>query len=271
MSLYTGLGTFAVVYTPRFTPNRTPTGQRLSYYYPMTPEGGGIVGEPDYTFSADLPKAEFKNGEVAGKFSRYFGSADVSLYGYYGFYKNPMGFDMVGMSAYYPKLNVYGASVRTPILGGIVWLEGGYFDSRDDADGDDPMIPNSKISALVGFERPFGSNLTANLQYQYETMMDYNKYLETLPDGMTEKDEVYHLLTTRITRMFMMETFSLSAFVFYSPNEEDMYGRFLASYKYSDAVTFALGANIFDGQKEYTSFGSFQKNDNIYLKVTYGY
>lgn len=271
MALYTGIGTFDVIYTPRFTPNRIPTGERLSYYYPMTPEGGGIVGAPDYLFEASLPEAKYKNGELAGRYSRYFGNADVALYGYRGFYKNPVGFDLFNMSAYYPKLNLYGASVRMPALGGIAWFEGGYFDSRDDTDGDDPMIPNSKISTLIGFERQIGSNLTANIQYQNETMTNHDKYLETLPVGIAEMEKTYHLLTSRITQLFMMETLSFSAFAFYSPNEEDFYGRFLTSYKYSDALTLSFGANIFDGQMVYTSFGAFQKNDNIYLKITYGY
>lgn len=271
MSFYSGAGDISVVYTPRFTPNRIPIGERLSYYYPMTPDGGDIVGAPDYLFEAGLPEAKYKNGELAGRFSRYFGNVDVALYGYRGFYKNPAGFDMSSMSAFYPKLNLYGASVRVPAFGGIVWLEGGYFDSRQDPNGEDPLIPNSKISTLIGFERQFGPNLTANIQYQNEMMIDYDKYLETIPDDTAEMDETYHLLTSRVTQMFMMEILSLSVFAFYSPNEEDFYGRFLTSYKYSDAVTLSLGANIFDGQNEHTSFGSFQKNDNIYLKVTYGY
>ncbi|MCP4706144.1 MAG: hypothetical protein GY865_16215 [candidate division Zixibacteria bacterium] len=271
MSMYTSAGDISIVYSPRFTPNRTPTGERLSYFNPMTPSGGEIVGAPDYLFEENLPESNYKNGELAGRFSRYFGNADVALYGYRGFYKNPVGFDMTTMTGYYPRLNVYGASVRMPVFGGIAWIEGGFFDSRDDVDGNNPMIPNSKISALVGFERQIGSNLTANIQYQNEKMVDFDKYVATLPVGMVESDETYHLLTTRITQLFMMETLSLSAFVFYSPNEEDFYGRFLTNYKYSDAVTLSLGANIFDGKMEYTSFGTFQKNDNIYLKVTYGY
>jgi hypothetical protein len=271
MSLYTKAGTLAMVYTPRFTPNNIPTGERLSYFNPMTADGGGIVGAPDYLFEADSPEACFENGEIAGRFSRYFGNADLALYGYRGFYKNPVGFNMSTNSAYYPELNIYGASIRMPVLGGIAWLESGYFDSREDTDGENPMIPNSKISSMIGFERQFGPNLTANIQYQNEIMADYDTYVENLPNGMAEQDETYHLLTTRVTQLFMMETLSISAFVFYSPNEEDFYGRFMTSYKYNDAVTLSLGANVFDGQEEYTSFGSFQKNDNIYFKVTYGY
>ncbi len=265
---YSDLGTFNLVYTPRFTPNRIPTGERLSYYNPMA---GSIVGGEGYLFEGRMPEPEFENGEFAARFSRYFGSADFALYFYKGFYKNPVGMDMAAMEAYYPELNVYGASLRFPVFGGIAWLESGYYDSREDADGDDPTVPNSAVSSMVGFERQLNSSLTANVQYQNEYMLDYETYEETLPEPSPKMDEIYHLLTTRITKLLFMETMTISAFVFYSPNQEDMYGRFSVSYKYTDALTLTVGSNVFTGKCEYTDFGTFQKNDNIYLKITYGY
>lgn len=265
VSYYNPLGDFTIVYSPRFTPNLIPTGERLSYFNPMM---GGIVGGEPY-FEGTMPDAKFENGELAGKFSRYFGTADMALYGYHGFYKNPVG--MTESSAYYPELNVFGASVRMPILGGITWLEGGYYDSREDTDGDNPMIPNSSVKGMIGFERQLNSNLTVNLQYQNEYMLDHDKYVANLGPQMPKMDETYHLITSRITQMLNMETVTISAFGFYSPNEEDFYGRFSVSYKHTDELTLAIGANIFDGTYDYTDFGAFKRNDNAYIKITYGY
>lgn len=268
MTLYTNSGNFTLVYSPRFTPNRIPTGDRLSYYNPLA---GDIVGGTGYIFEPPLPSAKFKNGEFALRFSRYFGSADFALYGYHGFYKNPVAIDAVTMTPYYPKLNAIGASLRMPLLNGIGWLETGYYNSDNDENGDEPLIPNSSLSNLVGFEKQVATNLTINFQYQNEFMLDHDAYLSTLPAGFTEMDKVYHLLTSRITKLLRMETVTLSGFVFYSPSEEDFYGRFSVSYKYTDALTLSGGANLFDGSKLYTDFGAFQKNDNIYIKLTYGY
>nr|MBN2277979.1 hypothetical protein [candidate division Zixibacteria bacterium] len=267
-SFYSAPGTFNIVFTPRFTPNRIPTGERLSYYNPMA---GEIVGGSDYYFEGRMPEAEFKNSEIAARFSRYIGTADLALYFYHGFYKNPTGIDMMAMEAFYPRLNVYGTSVRMPILGGIAWLESGYFDSRDDNSGDDPTVPNSQLSSLIGFERQLTSTLTANLQYQNKYMIDHDKYVNSLVPGMIRVDEMYHLITARITQLLLMETVTISAFGFYSPSDEDFYGRFSVSYKYTDALTLAAGANIFDGTEDYTDFGAFKQNDNVYIKITYGY
>lgn len=32
-----------------------------------------------------------------------------------------------------------------------------------------------------------------------------------------------------------------------------------------------LGGNIFTGKDLFTQFGSYQRNDNVYLKFTYGF
>jgi len=172
----------------------------------------------------------------------------------------------------YPKLNLYGASIRGPLLGGIIWLESGFYDSRDDADGTDPLMPNSQLAGLFGFERQVATNLTANVQWQVEHMLDYDLYrMQNEAAGRYVRDEARHLVTSRITKLLADELLTLSGFVFFSPTDKDTYVRLSASYKYSDEITLAAGANIFDGKYEATDFGQFQKNDNAYLKVTYGF
>ena len=69
----------------------------------------------------------------------------------------------------------------------------------------------------------------------------------------------------------MDENLTLSTFVFVSPTDEDAYVRLYVGYKYTDEVTLAAGGNIFSGSHLNTDFGQFQKNDNAYLKITYGF
>lgn len=274
---YGPLGDLALVWTPRFEPNRLPTGDRLSYYNPFA---GGIVGtgiSPMYHFDVPLPEAEFRNGEIAARLSRTIGSFRASLYAYHGFYKNPVAArgvmvdtSMV-MMPYYPELNVFGASLRGATMGGVLWLEGGYFDSREDPDGDDPLVPNSSVTGLFGFERQIATNLTANIQWQLDYMLDHGLFVLQQQPGVVVRDEVRHLLTSRVTKLAMDENLTLSAFGFYSPSDEDGYVRLSASYKQSDEVTITVGGNIFAGEYENTEFGQFQKNDNAYLKLTYGF
>lgn len=273
MTWYNPVGALDFVWTPRFEPNRLPTGASLSYFSPLA---GQIVGtglnndSTDYYFDVPTPKAKFENGEFAARLSKQLGYFNLAGYFYKGFYKNPMG--MVDMVPVYPRLNVYGTSLRGQMAGSILWLEVGYYDSRDDSDGSDPMMPNSSLTGIIGFERQIATNLTVNAQWQVDMMFDHDSYeAGQVLMGAYIRDEVKHLITSRITKLLVDETLNLSGFVFYSPSEEDLYIRLNAEYKYTDELTLAIGANIFDGKNEATDFGQFQKNDNSYLKVTYGF
>ena len=268
MEYYNPLADLAVVWTPRFEPNRLPTGRVLSYYDPLM---GEIVGV-EATGQPVLPPAKFDNSEIAARLSRQIGAFNAALYFYRGFYKNPNGYDLALQSAIYPRLNVYGASARGSVAGGVFWLEGGYFHSRDDEKRDNPFLPNSSLTWLAGYERQVAANLTANLQWQADYMLDYDTYQsQQSAGGGYVRDEVRHLLTSRITKLLNSELLMLSGFVFYSPTDEDAYVRLLAEYKYSDEVRLAIGGNIFAGKHEASEFGQFQRNDNVYVKMTYWY
>ena len=134
------------------------------------------------------------------------------------------------------------------------------------------MMPNSSVSGLLGFERQVATNLTANIQWKADYMLDHNIYeMQQQAVGAYVREELRHLLTSRITKLLNSELLTLSGFMFYSPSDEDLYARLSASYKYTDEVTLTLGGNFFDGNNESTEFGQFQLNDNIYAKMTYGF
>jgi len=124
---------------------------------------------------------------------------------------------------------------------------------------------------MVGFERQVAANLTVNGQWQIDYMTDYDTFVLQQPEGACIRDEVRHLLTSRITKRLNMETVTLSGFVFYSPNDEDIYLRLSTEYKYTDEIILMAGANIFDGNHPNTDFGQFALNDNVFAKVTYGF
>jgi len=264
---YLSAGSISFVWTPRFEPNRLPYGRRLSYYSPMA---GGFVGE-GFFFDPPTPPAKFENGEFAFRFSRQTGGFNTSLYFYKGFYKNPLGFSPTEMTAVYPKVNIWGASIRGSLAGGVLWIESGYFDSRQDSDGDNPYIPNSSLSGLLGFERQVATNLTVNGQWQLDHMFDHELFSAQQAPGAFVRNELRHLLTSRVTKTVNSETIILSGFVFFSPTDEDAYARLSVEYKYSDEISLMAGANAFDGNHANTEFGQFALNDNAYIKVTYGF
>lgn len=268
LEYYTQVGALTLVWTPRFEPNRLPTGRRLSFFDPFSQK---IVG--DMAVEPQLPASKISNSELAVRFNRRLGNFSSSLYFYHGFYKNPLGATIpAGIPLpFYPRLNIYGWSLRGSLGGAILWLEWGWYDSRDDTSGDNPLLPNSSAIALIGFERHVADNLTANLQWQVDILLDYDLHRQSLMVGAYLRNEIKHLLTSRITRLLYSELLTFSGFAFYSPSEEDFYIRLGLSYKHTDELILAAGGNIFDGNNAATDFGQLQLNDNVYIKLTYGF
>ncbi len=277
---YNPIGDLSVVWSPRFAPNRLPEGRKLSYYNPF---GGGIVGTgmgEKFLFEPPEPESRFKNSEIALRLSRTIMNYRASLYYYHGFYKNPTGADFMGIiddlpvfAPVFARVDIYGASIRGTLWGGVLWLEGGWYDSRDYKENETVNIrPNSMVTGMIGYERQVATNLTVNAQWQVQDKLDGGRFYQW-KDGIRSArgDEYRHLLTSRITKLMMDENLTLSTFVFYSPTDEDTYIRLNASYKYTDELTLSVGGNIFAGKYESTEFGQFQKNDNAYVKVTYGF
>lgn len=274
---YTGFGSFSLIGIPDFEPNILPTGDRLSFYNPMQ---RAIVGTSGYA-PATEPDNDFDNSEIAFRYARNVGGFNLAAYVYRGYYKDPRGVRFTpDMELYYPRLNVYGASLRGQIYGGILWLEGGFYDSREDQCGRKFFIENSSTKGMIGYERQVATDFTGNLQFFAEYMINYDGYEDSFnqqvaatqlsPDYPTA-DEIRTLITSRWIKQLYAQTVTLSAFGFYSPTDEDVYIRFSAEYKYTDELSLLAGGNIFDGKNPHTMFGQFDLNDNLYVKVNYGF
>ncbi len=274
---YTRFGSFSLVAVPDFEANILPTGDRLSFYNPMK---GAIVGSAGYMAAAE-PGNDFNNAEIAFRYARDVSGFNLAAYAYRGYFKDPKGVRFTpDMQLYYPRLNVYGASLRGQIRGGILWVEGGYYDSREDQCGGDYFVENSSTRVLIGYERQVATDFTGNLQFYAEAMSSYSNYENSLnqliasgmlPPDYSGADEVRTLLTSRWMKQLYAQTVRLSLFGFYSPSDEDTYVRFSAEYKYTDELSLMVGGNIFDGKDPYTMFGQFDLNDNLYVKINYGF
>jgi hypothetical protein len=262
-----------LVWTPAFTPDDYITGERLSYFNPLSGaiESAATTGGP---IDAETPDKKWENGEFAGRLFKTVNGWELALYGYAGFWKRPLGVDTTradaGSPLYFPRLTVAGASVRGNVLGGVGNVEGAYYDSWDDKSGTDPFIPNSEVRGLAGYERELFPNFNLGLQYYVEWWMKYDNLIANSPVPQWEQEEARHLLTARLTQRLKQDTWTLSLFTYWSPNEEDGYIRPVVSHKWSDAVTVTLGGNVMWG-KDHTFFGQLEDNSNVYARLRYSF
>lgn len=174
------------------------------------------------------------------------------------------------VTPFYPRLNTYGFTLQGSRFRGLVSLEAGYYDSVKDRKGANPMIPNSDLRVLLGYQRELGTDFTAGLQYYAQWMQDYGAFRNSLPAGFPPQDRVRHIVTLRLMRLLNYQTLKLSFFGFYSPSDGDAYLIPEVSYAYSDTVNFTLGANLFRGSS-FTSFGALNSNDNAYFVTRYSF
>lgn len=266
-SFFSSLANLDVLYTPRFDSDRYIDGRRISYWNPSLGRRAGR----DATLDADKPDSAGSDDEWAARLHRQVGAYEVAAYGYHGFWKSPAGTDPETGKARFPRLQVFGASARGPMGAGILSLETGWFRSRDDRDGDNPFVRNSEIRTLVGYEQELARNLTIGVQYYMEQMLDHGAYVDTLPAGMHETDEFRHVVTLRLTQLMRNQNLALSLFVFYSPSDGDAYFRPNINYKVDDHWIVDVGGNLFVGREQASFLGQFEKNNNAYIGLRYGF
>ena len=252
-----------VVYVPRADMDRFIDGSRLSFYNPVL---GKSTGRSD-------PITAVRPGhhELSLRLHRNVSSFEYALYAYDGFWKSPAGFDPEDGRFTFPQLRVLGASLRGSFMGGIVSGELGFYDSRDDSDGSDPLVNNSESRLLLGYERELVSNLSAGFQVYLERIEDYRAYRSTLPIGAVARDEIRRLFTTRLTWLAMNQNVTTSLFIYLSPTDDDWYARSSVSYKVNDRLMLAFGVNHFGGDTNTSFFGQFKTASNVYAALRYSY
>lgn len=261
LGIYPDVASIELVAIPFFTSNNFPDSNRFWMFDPMS----GITNSEEEK-PADM--------EFAIRIYRDIAGFDAALYYYHGFYRQPWMLPdnpalPTKLTLIYPKLSVYGASLQGRAFDGILSLEAGYYDSRQDMAGSDPMTPNSQTRFLIGYQRQMWEDFTAGIQYYWEYMHDYSEYEKNLPAGFPKENRLHQLVTLRLTQFLIHQNLRLSLFAFYSPSDNDYMLNPEIKYNFSDNIWAAAGANIFGGKEPWTQFGQLDKNDNLYMQLRY--
>lgn len=265
LGLYSGFASFELIAIPVFEPNNYPDSKRFYLFDPM----------PNVTNREEKdPATTLENTELALRIYRDIAGLDASVYFYRGYFRRPYMMpdnpvNTTKITLYYPELSVYGLSLQGRALDGVLSLEAGYYDSREDRRGDNPFLPNSRSKFLIGYQRQLWEDFTVGLQYYGEYMDDYSEYKKNQPAGLPVEKRFYQLATIRLTQLLMHQNLRLSFFSFYSPSDRDYMLNPEIKYNFSDHIWAAIGGNIFGGDKKWTQFGQLDRNDNFYIQLRY--
>jgi len=263
---YNKIANIDFAWTPRFTPDNYIDGERFSYFSLFD---GRLTGRQPPIY-VDSPSESFSNGEFALRLFRTRNGVEYALYGYRGFFKTPSQVIGAHQLTFAPMTSV-GGSLRRTLGPGLFNIEASYYLSRDDRDGTDPLIANSQLRFLTGYEWEAARNFNIGLQYYVEHIADHDNLIANSPTPEFEPPENRHVVTTRLTYRALQEKLTWSFFAFVSPNDHDAYLRPVVSYRADDHWIMTFGLNLFGGDEPHTFLGQFEDNSNAYLRVRYNY
>jgi hypothetical protein len=261
MSLYTAPVNIDLAWTPRFTPDDYLYGERFVFWNPLL----GEVALPGAARRADEPRS----GELAMRLFRTAAATEYALYGYRGRWKQPLGLN--AGEPYFPRLNVWGASVRMPLHRGLVNAETAWYDSREEGRRMTLRAPHSELRLLLGYEQELVRRLNIGTQLYAERIQGHDRLLAESPAPRTERDRWRTVATLRLSHRALQDTVNSSLFIFASPSDRDFYLRPSITWRRDDHWQLAAGMNVFGGRQPHTFFAQLEDNSNGWVRLRYYY
>jgi len=298
MSVYLGPLTWDLVSHPEFAPDTTPNGCVLAVYNPnslMDPDQPTIAQNSascDQEPAAEVRNGGYDQGELANRLKAQMGGFELAIYSYRGFYKNPQGMALVDgeLKPIYPRLETKGLSLEGQLGPGILSMEAGAYDSKDDPEGVDPLIANSVNKGLIGYRLDLSSHLMVGMQLYQEQMQDYDGYEAGILGmyqqmGLTQaqameqaaykyrREEVQNTHTLRLTFKAQQDTLWINLFAYSRPEDRDSFYKLDITKRLNDQMQLVMGANLFEGDENYPDreFGMLADQDNGFLRLQYNF
>ena len=208
--------------------------------------------------------------EYALRLYKSVGTSEYAGYFYSGFHKSPNSLTQ-DYRPTFSSLNVYGASFRTTLGNGIFNAEFAYYDSVDDKNGDNPLVPNGQARWLLGYEQEIVGNLEGSLQLYTESILDHQALIQNSLTPKFEPKQHRVWFTQRLRYKGMQQALVLNAFNFYSTTDKDGYLKVSAEYSPVDLWRLSGGLNIFYGKQPFTFWGQFEDASNFFVRFRYFY
>ncbi len=269
LNYYLGNATLEAVWIPTFQPTIMP--EQTSIWMPEI-EIPNIPSTIEPIIEVDNKLSE---SEAALKYS-FLGSAiDFELMTAYMWDDNPAMHiyptmnpetgqpSLLTIIPEYHRLPLIGASFGKSVLGAVIRGEAAYYFDKN-LSSEDLSVNGIKVkdyaNYLIGYDHNwFGVNVS--MQFIQEYIIDYEDDIKN--------DEFQSTTTFLASKTFINETLELSLFSYYGINDNDALLRPKLSYDLSDGFNVLFGTDIFIGDEG--SFGQYDKNDMIYLKVRFDF
>lgn len=229
------------------------------------------------------PENNLENTEWALKLSRTISMFDFSISYFDGWDHtptselkfNPVTEEMELESPNFKRTKMIGADFAGSVRSVGIWGEGAFFQTED-VDGTDSSIKNPYFQYVIGADYTFGYNINVNVQYFQEVITKIDNDAEKEAEeaiisklglGMSLQQGV----SSRIEKKFGEgDVHSVALFSIYDIKNQGILLQPRLTLSLTGALDVEIGMIIFDGEDK-SIFGTFNDNDECYLKSTYSF
>lgn len=280
---------FDAYWIPFFAPSALPLAEKNPLKKVMIPKSvslgaGGTIPVAQVTKgNFELPDLSLENSEFAARLAAFFPFADFSLYGFYGFDREPcLTYNLVrdsggnpqalSVNGSYKRMLMVGADAAIPIKEVVLRLEAAVFPQRTFAAsakeqlmGAEKFREKTQLVALVGFDwTPSGWTITG--QYYLDALLDGSSHLD--------RDSYRHQTSLSVSKAFFQETLDISLAWLFGLNDFDSMIKVQAKYSMTDSMALSLGSDLFingpDKDKK-GFYGTYQELSCVWLKAEYNF
>lgn len=196
-------------------------------------------------------EASVKHSEAAVRLASYFPFADFSLYGFYGYDREPLPL----ISDTDKKITMFAMDTAIPVKELVLRAEGAFFPER--------YSKKNQLIALAGFDWT-SSLVTVTAQY----------YLDWLSESKEKsgRKSYLHQASLSLSKSFLQETLKFSFSGLVGLNDFDSMLSFKGEYNISDQLCLTLGSVIFMNgpDKENKGFyGAYEDYSSAYIKAEF--
>ena len=266
------IGNFKVegIFIPVFTPSVIP----MDTSYPWIPyQIKDIIVNPKIILK-ETEKVEYKlkNSEYALKFGAIMEGFDFSLCYFDGFFDLPVMFregiifpDTIVIVPEYKRFHAVGFDFTTTfralgLRGELAYVDKGYYITTNIQDTDG-VVKKPNSSLVLGLDYTFGDNLYLNFQWIGRYIFDYE---ESIEEGEFENRLVFSSQETFFDEELKI---GFSGMVYNLGDRDYMFQPYI-EYLVTDGVFIETGCYLFGGEKQ-SMLGQFDKNDCLYLEISY--
>lgn len=222
----------------------------------------------------NTPELKIQNSEYALKVSGYLPACDFSLYGFYGWDKNPtLSYvsiipTSITINGEYQHMSMIGFDAAFPIKATVLRVETAFFPQRafqssteSILNGGSNFVKQNQLMSLIGIDwMPNGWTITA--QYYCDVIINKSDNLE--------RDMYQHGATINVSKNFFDETLELGVSAAIGLKDFDSALTFSGLYNLSDQIELTVGTFVFlPGPFEDGNYGALKDLSTIYLEAKY--